>query len=238
MATVSDLARLSPYITAILGGPAGGVFRNMGAANVAKVSKAGANFGPARKGGRDFVVTPNNAPMRNDQLGSVDAAIGLAERMKSDPIDFDANIVFIPGSPQNNAGLVRTPENLESFLRQSEKEHEDALTQFLDNPNIPPEDAKRLGVRAEENLAKWWNDKDPRRAVTPTSSAVRKARIGSNGDIYVTFAGGDKEYQYEGSPDPVRASEILRDLVTAESIGRSVNSWNGDWGTRHTYLPK
>lgn len=223
----SEAAKLSSYISAVLGAAAGRA-----------IPTAGLNFGPARRPGRDWVVTPNNAPMRGDAISDIDAAVSLADKMQSDPIDFDANVVYIPGPAQNNAGLVRTPENLESFIRQSAQEHEDALNKFMDNPNIPPEEAKRLGIRAEEGLPKWWNDKDPRRPVTPTSSCVKKARIGANGDIYITFGSSNKEYQYEGSSDPVRASEILRDLVASESIGRSVNSWSGDWGTKHTYLPK
>lgn len=222
----SEGAKLASYISTILG---------MGA--MRGLSMEGSNFGPARAG-RDFVLTSNNAPMRGDRLDNVDTVLNLAQRMQSDPIDFDAGVVYIPGAAQNNAGLVRTPENLESFIRQTEKEHEDALTQFENNPNIPKEKAAQLGIKAEEGLAKWWNDKDPRRPVTPTSSAVKKARIGANGDIYVTFGSSPKEYQYQGSSDPVEASRILQELVTAGSIGRSVNSWSGDWGKAHTYLPK
>ena len=75
--------------------------------------------------------------------------------------------------------------------------------------------------------------------MTPTSSCVKKARIGANGDIYITFGSNpNKEYQYEGSADPVQASKFLQDLVASESIGRAVNSWTGLWGKAHTYLPK
>ena len=199
------------------------------------IPTAGLNFGPARQSNREFVVTPNQNPVRPVNLG---AAVDLAKEMVEQPVDFDAGIVYIPGSAQNNAGLVRTPENLESFVKQTPTEHKDALEQFMDNPNIPPEKAAQLGKKAEEGLAKWWNDHNPRRPVTPTSSAVKKARIGANGDIYVTFGSSNKEYQYEGSSDPVKASQILQQLVTSPSIGRSVNSWSGDWGKAHTYLPK
>jgi len=199
------------------------------------IPTAGLNFGPARQSNREFVVTPNQNPIRPVNLG---AAVDLAKEMVEQPVDFDAGIVYIPGSAQNNAGLVRTPENLESFVKQTPTEHKDALEQFMDNPNIPPEKAAQLGKKAEEGLAKWWNDHNPRRPVTPTSSAVKKARIGANGDIYVTFGSSNKEYQYEGSSDPVKASEILQQLVTSPSIGRSDNSWSGDWGKAHTYLPK
>lgn len=199
------------------------------------IPTAGLNFGPARQSNREFVVTPNQNPIRPVNLG---AAVDLAKEMVEQPVDFDAGIVYIPGSAQNNAGLVRTPENLESFVKQTPTEHKDALEQFMDNPNIPPEKAAQLGKKAEEGLAKWWNDHNPRRPVTPTSSAVKKARIGANGDIYVTFGSSNKEYQYEGSSDPVKASQILQQLVTSPSIGRSVNSWSGDWGKAHTYLPK
>lgn len=180
----------------------------------------------------------NANPVREDRVSRMNLQAMLADADKSDPIDFDAGVVFISGSPQNNAGLVRTPENLESFIRQTQQEHDDAIAQFANKPNIPPEQAIKLGLQAEKGLAKWWNDREPRRHVTPTSSAVSKARIGSNGDIYVTFGNSGKEYQYRGSADPVEASKILRDLVAAKSIGRAVNSYTGAWGKAHTYLPK
>jgi hypothetical protein len=180
----------------------------------------------------------NTNPVREDRVSRMNLSSMLADADKSDPIDFDAGVVFISGSPQNNAGLVRTPENLESFIRQTQQEHDDAIAQFANKPNIPPEQAIKLGLQAEKGLAKWWNDHEPRRHVTPTSSAVSKARIGSNGDIYVTFGNSGKEYQYRGSADPVEASKILRDLVAAKSIGRAVNSYTGAWGKAHTYLPK
>lgn len=227
-------AKLAKYITQIL---AAGALRN--------IPMAGANFGPAPRGvklstGKDWVYSENNAPQRPNPISNMGVIVDLAEKTKSDPIDFDANVVYIPGSAQNNAGLVRTPENLASFVRQTQEEHDKALNQFLDKPEFADhqEEAAKLGIKAEEGLAKWWNDRNPRRPVTPTSSAVKKARIGANGDIYITFGSSDKEYQYEGSPDPVKASEILRDLVASDSIGRNVNSWSGSWGKAHTYLPK
>lgn len=196
----------------------------------------------AATGPRFFeTATPNRNEKREPRLAdvsSLDSAIAASEAV-SKPLDFDAGVVYIPGADQNNAGLVRTPDNLQSFLRQTPEEHKEALMQFVGKPNIPEDKAIQLGVRAEEGLAKWWNDKEPRRPVTPTSSAVKSARIGANGDIYVIFGSNpNKEYQYRGSSDPVEASRILQELVTAGSIGRSVNSWTGDWGTTHTYLPK
>lgn len=222
-------APLSSFIAHILA---------VGAAN--SLSMEGADFGPARSKGRNWVYSENKNEQRPNSISNMGAIVNLADRMKSDPIDFDANVVYIPGTAQNNAGLVRTPENLASFVRQTQQEHDEALRQFMDKPEFAdkPDQAAKLGVKAEEGLAKWWNDKEPRRPVTPTSSAVKKARIGANGDIYITFGSSDKEYQYEGSPDPVKASEILRDLVASESIGRNVNSWTGSWGKAHTYLPK
>lgn len=201
----------------------------------------GVNFGPgfaARPGGRVWVKEGE----RNDggiNPTSIGAAEALARAMVSEPLDFDAGVVYVPGPDQNNQMLDRTAENLEAFIRQSEQEHADALNKFMNDPDIPKDRAARLGVRNEETLAKWWNDKDPRRPATPSSSCVKRARIGANGDIYIVFGSNpNKEYQYEGSSDPVQASKILAELVTAPSIGRYVNSWTGDWGTRHTYLPK
>lgn len=200
----------------------------------------GGPYGPgnaARVGGRVWDMAANENPDVN-----VGAALELANRMQSEPIDFDAGIVYVPDEMQNNRGLDGTaPSDLEAFIRQSEDEHAEALNAYMDKPNIPKDRAARLGIRKEEGLAKWWNDHDPRRPLTPSSSCISRARIGSNGDIYITFGSNPgKEYQYEGSPDPVEASKILADLVgrPGESIGQRVNSWTGDWGKAHTYLPK
>ena len=240
----------------ILGGAAGaaaarGAAAGAGAARGA-AARAGAargaggydgkNFGPgfaARPGGRVWTKEGE----RNDgdiSPTSIGAAEELARQKVSEPIDFDAGIIYIAGQSQNNALLDRSkPENIEAFVRQSQQEHDEALDEFFDNPDIPRDRAARLGVQNEQSLVKWWNDRDPRRPVTPSSSCVKRARIGSNGDIYVVFGSNpNREYQYEGSPDPVQASKILQKLVTAPSIGRAVNSWTGEWGTEHTYLPK
>ena len=201
----------------------------------------GRNFGPgfaARPGGRVWIKEGE----RNDggiNPTSIGAAEELARQKISEPLDFDACIIYKAGPPQNNAMLERSPENIEAFVRQSQQEHDEALDKFFHNPDIPRDRAARLGVQNEQSLAKWWNDREPRRPVTPSSSCVKRARIGSNGDIYITFGSNpNKEYQYEGSPDPVLASTILQQLVTADSIGRAVNSWTGYWGKTHTYLPK
>lgn len=201
-----------------------------------------AGSAPRAARGPDFfrTSTENRNPQREPKLADVStlqAALNASEAV-SQPLDFDAGVVYIPGPAQENAGLVRSPENIASFIRQTPQEHEEALMKFRNDPKIPPERALQLGIKNEEGLAKWWNDKEPRRPVTPTSSAVKKVRLGPNGDIYVTFGSSNKEYQYEGSSDPVKASEILKDLVAATSIGRAVNSWTGDWGRAHTYLPK
>ena len=190
----------------------------------------------SRVNGRVARDTPNEAPDVN--LG---AALRIAELKNSAPIDFDAGIVYVPGEAQNNAMYVDTPENHSAFVRQTQQEHDSALDKYLRDPRFAgnPDRAARLGIREEENLTHWWNDHDPRIPVTPSSSCVKRARIGANGDIYITFGSNpNKEYQYEGSSDPVEASRILAQLVTSDSIGRNVNSWTGFWGKAHTYLPK
>jgi len=199
----------------------------------------------ARAGGRVWnTITRENAEgFVPDDNGTrnIRAAQLLANEMQSGPIDFDAGVVYVPGPAQENRMLVGTsPSDLEAFVRQSEAEHAEALNSYMGNPDIPPDRAARLGLKKEQGLAKWWNDNEPRRPLTPSSSCVSSARIGPNGDIYIRFQEGGKEYQYEGSPDPVEASKILRELVgvPGESIGRKVNSWTGSWGRAHTYLPK
>jgi hypothetical protein len=193
----------------------------------------------SRVNGRIARDVPNEAPDVNPS--EVDAALRIAELKNSAPLDFDAGIVYVPGEAQNNAMYVDSPENHAAFIRQTQQEHDSALDKYLRDPRFAgnPGRAARLGIREEENLTKWWNDHDPRIPVTPSSSCVKRARIGANGDIYITFGSNpNKEYQYEGSSDPVEASRILAQLVTSDSIGRNVNSWTGFWGKAHTYLPK
>lgn len=201
----------------------------------------GKNFGvgfAARPNGRVWVKEGARRDGGINQT-SIGAMQQLAKEKVNEPLDFDAGIIYIAGAPQLNRMLQRTPENLASFIRQSQQEHNQALEHFLDNPDIPKDRAAYLGIKQEKLLPKWWNENEPRRPVTPSSSCVKRARIGRNGDIYVVFGSNpNKEYQYEGSADPVKASQALAALVTAPSIGRAVNSWTGDWGKKHTYLPK
>lgn len=199
----------------------------------------------ARAGGRVWNTITRENPEgfipEDENTRNIRAAQKLADAQVSEPIDFDAGIIYRPGPPQNNQMLTgASPADLEAFIRQSEREHAEALESYMNDPNIPADQAAKLGIRKEQGLAKWWNDHDPRRPLTPSSSCVSSARIGPNGDIYIRFQEGGKEYQYEGSPDPVEASKILKELVgvPGESIGRKVNSWTGSWGKAHTYLPK
>lgn len=234
---IEAMKTLGGLVLSGLAGAGAGVGR---AASLASGGFNGKVFGPgfaARPKGRVWVKEGerNDGGLNQTSIGAIEA---LAKAQISEPIDFDAGIIYRPGPAQNNAMLVRDG-NLQAFIRQSEAEHKALLNQYMNNPDIPKDRAARLGIQNEKNDVKWWNDKDPRRPVTPSSSCVKRARIGSNGDIYITFGSNTgKEYQYEGSPDPVKASRVLYELVTSPSIGRAVNSWTGYWGTRHTYLPK
>lgn len=195
----------------------------------------------ARAGGRVWNTITRENPEgfvpEDENTRNIRAAQKLADAQVSEPIDFDAGIIYVPGPAQDNRMLA---SRTDAFIRQTPLDHEYALTKYMDDPNIPADQAAKLGIRTEKGLVKWWNDHEPRIPVTPSSSCVSSARIGPNGDIYIRFQEGGKEYQYEGSPDPVEASKILDDLVghPGESIGRKVNSWTGSWGKAHTYLPK
>ena len=164
-------------------------------------------------------------------LSKAEAKAELAPDMVDVPNGFDAGVIFVPGPPQHNAMFVRTPDNLNSFIHQTPAEHKAALEKFLSDSRIPPEKAVRLGRKEEANLPKWWDDDSPRKPVTPSSSAVSSARIGEDGNIYVIFGGRGKEYTYRGSSDPVKASKILAELVTAPSIGRAACTY---WGKKYS----
>ena len=214
--------------------PVGRVIAPLNARAQDRVGKA------AREGGRNWNTMTREPTGESDMRNlNLQAAQKLADKMRSDPIDFDAGIIYVPGHAQENSMLVRTPDNLKAFLRQSEEQHAEALNRYMNDERIPKDRAAQLGIKAEEQLPEWWNDHDPRLPVTPSSSCVKRARIGADGDIYVVFGSNpNTEYQYEGSSDPVEASRILQELVTAPSIGRAINSWTGTWGKSHTYLPK
>lgn len=195
----------------------------------------------ARNGGRAF----EPSPMPESPVGAIDAANESARlraqamidaEREAEPVDFLVEL----GEALHNYGFD-TPDNTAALVRQTPEEHEAALMAFMGDPRYAndPVRAARLGIRKEQDLPHWWNDRDPRKPITPTSSCVKSVRQGPNGDIYVRFRSNPgKEYQYEGSADPVEASRILAQLVSSDSIGRDVNSWTGHWGKNHTYLPK
>ena len=67
----------------------------------------------------------------------------------------------------------------------------------------------------------------------PGSSAVSGIRINTDNTISVQFGGKGKWYTYAGGPNRFEASLAAKDLVTAPSIGRAINSKSGFWGTTH-----
>lgn len=111
------------------------------------------------------------------------------------------------------------------------------LAQTLDEHNAA------IARGDEPDLEAWWPGEDtkPRKAFTPSSSAVSSIRIAPDNTIRVRFKNIRKdgttresdEYTYLGGDNPVEASEAAKELINASSIGQALLPGRGFWGIRH-----
>lgn len=76
----------------------------------------------------------------------------------------------------------------------------------------------------EKDLERWWpgEDTEPRRTISPQSSAIEGIRINKNGTVQVKWYKGSKWYTYKAGKDIRESSEMAKDLLTAPSIGRAL----------------
>ena len=93
--------------------------------------------------------------------------------------------------------------------------------------------AIQKGLEEERALESFWDDNKPRVPLKAGSSAVSGIRINTDNTISVQFGGKGKWYTYAGGPNRFEASLAAKDLVTAPSIGRAINSKSGFWGSTH-----
>lgn len=152
----------------------------------------------------------------------------------TDVPDFDYGVKYIPGPPQNNALLKRGPAQKAARM-QTMGEHNRAVNKYV-RPGMSPVERRwaiQKGLEEERQLLSFWNEGSPRTAITPSSSAVSGIRINRDNTISVQFGGKGKWYTYEGGPNRFEASLAAKDLVTAPSIGRAINSKTGFWGSTH-----
>ena len=141
---------------------------------------------------------------------------------------------FDDGEPVNNRTLDRAAAQNGARM-QTIDEHNRAINKYI-RPGMDPVERRwaiQKGLEEERALESFWDDSKPRVRLKPGSSAVSGIRINADNTISVQFGGKGKWYTYAGGPNRFEASLAAKDLVTAPSIGRAINSKTGFWGSTH-----
>lgn len=141
---------------------------------------------------------------------------------------------FDDGEPVNNRTLDRAAAQKGARM-QSIDEHNRAINKYI-RPGMDPVERRwaiQKGLEEERALESFWDDNKPRVRLKAGSSAVSGIRINTDNTISVQFGGKGKWYTYAGGPNRFEASLAAKDLVTAPSIGRAINSKSGFWGSTH-----
>ena len=141
---------------------------------------------------------------------------------------------FDDGEPVNNRTLDRAAAQKGARM-QTIDEHNRAINKYI-RPGMDPVERRwaiQKGLEEERALESFWDDNKPRVPLKAGSSAVSGIRINTDNTISVQFGGKGKWYTYAGGPNRFEASLAAKDLVTAPSIGRAINSKTGFWGSTH-----
>ena len=141
---------------------------------------------------------------------------------------------FDDGEPVNNRTLDRAAAQNGARM-QTIDEHNRAINKYI-RPGMDPVERRwaiQKGLEEERALESFWDDNKPRVRLKAGSSAVSGIRINTDNTISVQFGGKGKWYTYAGGPNRFEASLAAKDLVTAPSIGRAINSKSGFWGSTH-----
>lgn len=141
---------------------------------------------------------------------------------------------FDDGEPVNNRTLDRAAAQKGARM-QTIDEHNRAINKYI-RPGMDPVERRwaiQKGLEEERALESFWDDHKPRVPLKAGSSAVSGIRINTDNTISVQFGGKGKWYTYAGGPNRFEASLAAKDLVTAPSIGRAINSKTGFWGSTH-----
>ena len=141
---------------------------------------------------------------------------------------------FDDGEPVNNRTLDRAAAQKGARM-QTIDEHNRAINKYI-RPGMDPVERRwaiQKGLEEERALESFWDDNKPRVPLKAGSSAVSGIRINTDNTISVQFGGKGKWYTYAGGPNRFEASLAAKDLVTAPSIGRAINSKSGFWGSTH-----
>lgn len=141
---------------------------------------------------------------------------------------------FDDGEPVENRTLDRAAAQKGARM-QTIDEHNRAINKYI-RPGMDPVERRwaiQKGLEEERALESFWDDYKPRVPLKAGSSAVSGIRINTDNTISVQFGGKGKWYTYAGGPNRFEASLAAKDLVTAPSIGRAINSKNGWWAGHH-----
>lgn len=141
---------------------------------------------------------------------------------------------FNDGEPVENRTLDRAAAQKGARM-QTIDEHNRAINKYI-RPGMDPVERRwaiQKGLEEERALESFWDDSKPRVRLKAGSSAVSGIRINTDNTISVQFGGKGKWYTYAGGPNRFEASLAAKDLVTAPSIGRAINSKTGFWGSTH-----
>lgn len=141
---------------------------------------------------------------------------------------------FDDGEPVNNRTLDRAAAQNGARM-QTIDEHNRAINKYI-RPGMDPVERRwaiQKGLEEERALESFWDENKPRVRLKAGSSAVSGIRINTDNTISVQFGGKGKWYTYAGGPNRFEASLAAKDLVTAPSIGRAINSKTGFWGSTH-----
>lgn len=147
------------------------------------------------------------------------------------PNGFLYDVVYVPGAVQNNA-LRNRAEN-DAALAQTQKEHNDALNQYLAAMQYPPAVREQMGKQIERNLAKWnpKEDRKPRRPLTPSSSVISEIKINPDNTIGIRY-NNSKSYTFRGGNTVQEAAQEVLKLINSGSLGRELSK-NGSWMRTH-----
>ena len=199
------------------------------AANTAEIAKQlfniilGMGMGGAARGGISLSFVPSVAS------GMPASAETFAA--KNYPTEFapDAfhiyDTSYIPGKANLNS-LGKAYEGIisEAGKMQTLDEHNKAITKFV-RPGMNPQQLRQalnMGLEAEKHLPAFWNESKSRIPFKVSSSAVSGIRLTPDARIEVRWGSSPKWYTFKEYPDTQQASLAAKQLLQADSIGRSV----------------
>lgn len=125
-----------------------------------------------------------------------------------------------------NALLNRS--NKDAAYRQTDFEHDNLLNAFVETNMEPWQEKLALlrGKQAEEGNPRYWDDEEPRKPLTPSSSFIEDIEYLPTLNLARIRIGG-KIYDFPGF-----TPKQMGDMITSDSLGGYL--WDNDrWLTKH-----